>query len=960
MKSTFRRFACYTLLPFAASIGLITYPLEAQQRVETPVSAVPRTADTPWLYQNSDVPQEKAWTFGTLDNGVRYAVRRNGVPPGQVAIRVRIDAGSLMEEPSELGFAHFIEHLSFRGSKTVPEGESKRIWQRLGATFGSDSNASTTPTETVYKLDLPDASEPGIDESLKILAGMMDGPNIEDNTVNAERAVVMAEQREQFSPAVTLGDATRKHFFAGQRLAERSTIGTSATLAGATTAALRAFHDRWYRPERAVVVISGDADPAMLEALVKKHFSGWRGKGANPADPDLGVPDPAAPKAVAMVEPSFPTIVQMAILRPWEQVNDTIVYNEGLMIDALAVRMINRRLETRARLGGSFLQAEVRQEDVSRSADATFVSLVPLGDDWRAALRDVRAVIADATSAAPSQAEIAREVQEFDLALVAQVENQGAEPGSKQADDLLRAVDIRETVTTAQGALDIFRGAKRLFTPKNILDSTKRLFEGAGPRLLLSTPQPVADGQKLAEAALAEDVSKLAARAKANVVTFKDLPKFGKAATVVSREKLGHFDFETVTLSNGVKLILFPNRGEPGKVYVNARFGNGYKALPGNKPTLLWTGSQALVGSGIGKLGLEELEQLTNGRKINMGMTVEEDAFVIKAETRGADLADQLRLIAAKLAFPGWDPAPVIRTRAQLLAGYDVMNASPSGVITRDLETLVRGGDQRWASPDRKEIEALNPESFRNFWEPLLTTGPIEVQIFGDFTSQQAIDAARQSFGGMKQREAAPVATATALTGIPAHNNAPLIRTHSGSNDQAAAVMAWPTGGGIADIAESRRLEALAAIFGDRLFDQLRSAAGASYSPTVASQWPTGMDNGGYLIALGQLKPEGTELFFKLAKEIAADLVAKPVDADELQRTLRPIQQYYMRASTGNQFWMRETAGITRDPRKLAAMTSLLRDLAAITPAELQKTARRYLTPDKSWSMVVEPQKKAP
>ena len=127
------------------------------------------------------------WKFGRLANGLRFAVRRNGVPPGQVAVRVRIDAGSLNEQDSERGFAHLIEHLSFRGSQHVPDGEAKRIWQRLGATFGSDSNASTTPTQTVYQLDLPGATEAGLDESLKILAGMMAAPSITAQSLGAER-----------------------------------------------------------------------------------------------------------------------------------------------------------------------------------------------------------------------------------------------------------------------------------------------------------------------------------------------------------------------------------------------------------------------------------------------------------------------------------------------------------------------------------------------------------------------------------------------------------------------------------------------------------------------------------------------------------------------------------------------------------------------------------------------------
>ena len=58
-----------------------------------------------WLYKGSDVPQDPAWRFGTLSNGVRYAVRHNGVPPDQVSIRIRIDAGSLYETEKEIGRA---------------------------------------------------------------------------------------------------------------------------------------------------------------------------------------------------------------------------------------------------------------------------------------------------------------------------------------------------------------------------------------------------------------------------------------------------------------------------------------------------------------------------------------------------------------------------------------------------------------------------------------------------------------------------------------------------------------------------------------------------------------------------------------------------------------------------------------------------------------------------------------
>ncbi len=167
-----------------ASVGLVAPSWSAKPasrphaKRAAPAAIVPTERPAPWLYKGSDIPPDPNWLFGTLSNGVRYAVRRSGVPPQQVSVRVDIEAGSLNERDEERGFAHFMEHLSFRGSRYIADGEAIKTWQRLGATFGSDTNANTSQTQTVYKLDLPSATRSGLDESVKILSGMMMAPEI--------------------------------------------------------------------------------------------------------------------------------------------------------------------------------------------------------------------------------------------------------------------------------------------------------------------------------------------------------------------------------------------------------------------------------------------------------------------------------------------------------------------------------------------------------------------------------------------------------------------------------------------------------------------------------------------------------------------------------------------------------------------------------------------------------------
>lgn len=924
-----------------------------------PVVAKPKD-DTPWLFRGSDIPPDRDWIFGELPNGVRYAVRRNGVPPGQVAIRVRIDAGSLMETDSERGFAHLIEHLTFRGSAYVPDGEAKRIWQRLGTTFGSDTNAQTTPTGTTYKLDLPSATAAGLDESLKILSGMIAQPNLSTAALNAERPVVLAEQREQPGAQVRIGDTIRQTFFAGQPLAERSPIGTVKALEEATAASVQAFHQRWYRPDRTVVIISGDVDPAQFEALVSKYFTTWKGNGPPPPEPDFGKPDPSSPVAAVTNEPSLPPIISWAVLRPWIYRYDTIIFNQKRMVDQMAVRLINRRLETRARSGGSYIQASVSLDDVSRSANGTFISILPIGDDWETALRDVRAVIADAQAAPPAQAEIDRELAEFDAAMKAQVDTARAEQGAQQADNMGQAIDIRETIASAQVSYDILIGAreKGFFTPDAILDSTKRVFMGDATHAVVNARTADATIVGRLETALKADVSGVAATRDAlKTVTFAQLPKLGKPGKVVrrlsSKELKVPLELEQVDFANGVRVMLYPNRGETNRVYVRVRFGGGLNALPANRPTMAWAAPLALVSGGIGKLGQEELDQLTVGRRIGLSFAIEDDAFSFSSMTSPEDLADQLTLIAAKMAVPGWDAKPIARARAVTLTAFDAYNASPGGVLSRDLEGLLHNGDPRWTSPTRAQVAASTPAMFKALWAPLLASGPIEVQVFGDFQTETAIDAVAKSLGALAPRRAAK--RAVPPVAFPAITGKPVILTHDGPTNQAVAVVAWPTGGGIEGITDSRRLDLLAQIFSDRLFDRLRSEAGASYSPSVQSGWPLGLPAGGRLLAVGQVPPDKVEFFYTLVREIAADLAAKPIEQDELRRTLVPYLQYIARASTGNTFWLNQLEGGAYDQRRLDTVNSIAADLQGATPEVLQQTAQKYLKPDGAWLLQVVP-----
>lgn len=921
--------------------------------------------DDPWIYSGTDIPRDPEWVFGKLDNGLRYAVRKNNVPPGQVSIRIRVDAGSLYETRGEQGFAHLLEHLLFRQSKYLAEGQAIPTWQRLGATFGSDTNAETTPTHTVYKLDLPNSTPASVEESFRLLSGMVREPALTQANINTEVPIVLAEKRERGGASQRVSEATRKLFFAGQPLAERNPIGTDETLRGATQDAVRAFHSRWYRPENVVIVAVGDADPEMLALQIEKWFSDWRGKGPVVPAPDFGKPvapqgsDSANPvgEAQVLVEPDLPPMINYAVLRPYEQVVDNLEYNRGLMLDAVAQAIINRRLEARARAGGSYLFAQVSQDDVSRSADGTFVSITPLDGNWQAALKDVRAVVADAMDTPPSQAEIDREVAELDVAFASRVEERAVMAGGQLADDVVQAVDIREAVATPETVLEVFRDMRVRFTPDAISEHTRALFAGAVVRTLMVEPGgSEADAQALQAAMLAPVVADGSVRAKADPVSFQKLPRVGKPGKLTAAKPTGLLGIEQLEFANGTRALIWANDAEPGRVNVKVRFGSGYRAFAAEDAPYITLGQMALVGSGVGPLGQDELDSISTGRKMGFEFGIDPAVFTFTAETRAADLDDQLYLFAAKLALPRWDANPVLRAKAAARLQYESYATSPAGVLQRDLDWLLSDRDPRFATPTPAMLDKTTPEGFRKVWEPLLKQGPVEVMIFGDFDRDKTISALERTFGALAPRQQIPAAAQSRLPAFPAPNPQPEVLYHRGDANQAAAAIAWPSGGGAENLRESRQLEILTQLFNNRLFDAMREHAGASYAPRVSNDWPVDLAKGGKIIAMAQLEPEAVPAFFEAAEKIAEDLGTTPPTQDELSRITEPLRQLVSRASTGNGFWMYNLEGASFDPRRLAAMRSLLTDYTQTTPEAMQALAKRYLASRDGWRVAVLPQ----
>ena len=161
----------------------------------TPPAGAQRTK--PWNAETSDLESDASIIYGRLSNGLRYAIRPNQRPQNQVLVRMAIDFGSAAEAEDEQGLAHFIEHMAFNGSTNVSEGEMIKILERLGLSFGADTNASTGYTQTQYKLDLPKSDPRLIERALFLMRETAREVSFNPAAVERERGIILAERRER-------------------------------------------------------------------------------------------------------------------------------------------------------------------------------------------------------------------------------------------------------------------------------------------------------------------------------------------------------------------------------------------------------------------------------------------------------------------------------------------------------------------------------------------------------------------------------------------------------------------------------------------------------------------------------------------------------------------------------------------------------------------------------------------
>lgn len=925
----------------AALVALALRPASAF--AEQNPAPQPPAAEPVWAFETSDIPVDPAFRFGVLDNGMRYILRQNATPAGTAVVRLHIGSGSLDENENERGLAHFLEHMAFNGSKRVPEGEMVKLLEREGLAFGADTNASTGLEQTVYRLDLPRNDEKLLETVLMLMRETASELLIEQDAVARERGIILAERRDRTNFAYKALVDQLDFVAPGARFPDRLPIGALEVLEQAGAAELHAFYRRTYVPANTTLVIVGDFPLALLEERVRHWFADWQ-PAPDPAEPATGPIELERSGATDIhVDPALPESVSIFRYGPWQDRPDTIANRQQGILRQVGYGVINRRLQTLARLADApFRSASFGTGDLFEDARQTTLSISSEDGQWRKGLVAATIELRRALAYGFSEAEVAEQVAQIRNSLEQDMRGAGTRTHNTLAGAALALIDDERIPSTPQSALERFENFASRITPAEALEAV--LADAVPldqPLIRYQGRSEPAGGVAALRAAWDEGAAAAVLPREQSVRTEFAYTDFGQPGAIVSDTRDPRLGIRQLRFANGVRLNLKQTDIRKDRVSFRLRLDGGELLNTAQDP-LRTALVSSLPSGGLGAHSQDELATILAGRSVDLAIGASGDAFSLSGGTTPRDLELQLQLLAAALIDPGYRSEGEERYRRNIAQFFASLDATPGQALGNQIGGILSNSDPRFTLQSREAYMARDFAKLKADIGDELTRGAIELALVGDFDEQAAIDAVSRTLGALPAREPefAPHEEAR-QRGFTAQRG-PRIITHSGEADQALVQMVWPTTDD-RDLAEALRLEVLSRVVQVRLQEVLREQLGQAYSPSANSSTSRVWRGYGTFSLTVAVEREKLDSARAAIAGMLGDLRGGTLDPDALDRARQPMLEAYDNLLKSLGGWMTLAERAQSEPERLGryfAAPELIRGLA---PADVVAAAKQYL-----------------
>ena len=898
----------------------------------------------PWNAETSDLEPDASIIYGRLSNGLRYAIRPNHRPQNQVLVRMTIDFGSAAEAENEQGLAHFIEHMAFNGSANVPEGEMVKMLERLGLSFGADTNASTGYTQTQYKLDLPKADPRLVERALFLMRETAREISFNPAAVDRERGVILAEKSARENFGFQSARAANNLFYPSTFYATRYPIGTAEVIQTASAERMRALYRTYYRPDRIKIIVAGPVDPVAIERELVTKFADWRVDA-----PPLGAIDQClldtnrALSAQSFVHPEISESMRVQQFLQDKRRPDTI---ERAMVElkmSIASAIISRRMARRSREEDiPFLGGGVNFNFGLCDQYAT-IGYGVTGKDgsWRSLLAFTEQTVRQAVEYGFEESEIAEQIKGLD----AQYENAAKDEGTDSSAAIANAlVSLDEDVYNSDRYRQLLWRQIRPFITQAAINAEFAFWfrQMDRPQIFLTTKQSAAIPEDEIIAAYAASVGTAIAAPMARATSRFAYTDFGSAGAVVADKTIADLGIRTIRFANGVLLNLKKTDFEDNRVRYSLRIDGGQLHFGKENAVLALLMWATYVSGGLEAHDIEDLRSILAGTTVSPAFGVADRFFGAAGAVAPADLVRQLQVMAAYTTHPGYSENAIRLFRRPLPELYARLEAVPGSALSVAMSSIVTDDDPRFTLPPLKAVQGADFEMLKTVLGDALKQNRLEIALVGDLDEEAAIAAVAGSFGALPTRaDDERDYSAQLQTGWSAKRGNFDI-PHNGEANQLAWRRIWTTTGDN-DQKTSQSMDILARVATLRLTDELREKLGATYGVSANSDMSNlYLQRGTFSISTAG-DPKDIATIETTVDQVISALVKSPVDPDLFERARKPVLESYADWKKQNNTWLGVAAETQTNPDRLNRFRKSETNFASITANDLWELAKQYL-----------------
>ncbi len=900
----------------------------------------------------ANVLRDSALIIGTLPNGLRYYLRANRAPAHRVELRLAVNAGSVLEDKDQRGFAHFLEHMAFNGTTHFAHNTLEDFIESAGMRFGADLNAFTSADETVYVLTLPSDDSTILSRGLDVIQDWADGGiTIDSNEVVAERGVVMGEWRTRLQDTVT--QRVTRHFdtllYGGSRYLDRQPIGDTTLLEHAQPSAIRRFYRDWYRPDLMAVVVVGDFDPAAMQREIVRRFRAIPAAKA----PRHRVNPPLRSVAGTLVHvylgPVNPTAEVLWPVPPIPS-DPRAALREQIVQALLTAELQQQLLGIGTRPSRPFIIAQLEKGRVVRPYNMMGFQLVGWPDSLE---RGLATVVGEYERIARSGIPAAT-LERRKAVLLRQYEHAAASErafsSGSYADTYVQhylTADVSLHSPTQELALA--RTILPTITPQMLADAARAWRRSDGRRVTINIPEfsHVRPPTKKSVLALLDSVQHAPiAPLIDSVAAARGGPLLANTPTpgTIVRERVDSVAGITEwTLSNGARVLIKPTQNDPDELLLNAWSPGGFSAMPdslfftpGRMVARLMT-DVANVGS-FGRGALSDELALSGVRSFRANIGFTDESMAVDGSPKSLETLFQW--LHVQFTAPMIDSASLAGW--QSLAKYQSAGFS----IDDQLNQLLAGGNPR-LQPVQTQIAELATV------RQLLAAHHDRFGNASDFTFTLV--------GAISPAEVKPYVERY-LASLPStgehetprgedvkpfmHRWNRIVNTEPLPRAQTVLVFDGPFPTKPDDyLRERQRLGALTSVFQDRLRTRLREQLSGTYSPYVTSETLALPDEHFRVLAGFDAAPERMHQLNVALEHLVDTLRTRGVTEAEATRAATVQRRQLETRLESNTYWAQAMILYHRLGIALDRIVSPYPE-REVSPAQLQAAAQRYMPDD--------------